>query len=132
MKGSDKRSMQKGITMIGFLLGLIVLGFFAYLAMRIVPMYIEYFGVVKAIKHVVAQPDIAHADDHKIRNYLSAEFDIGYVDSITAEKGVKIKRTQDGIELSVDYEVRKPFVSNLELLGHFQKTVSTAAGAANE
>jgi len=108
------------------------LGFFAYLAMRIVPMYIEYFSVVKSIKHIVSQPDIVHADEFKIRDLLSREFDIGYVTAIEP-KDVKIKRLKDGIQLSIDYEVRKPFVSNIELLGHFQKTASSGpAGAADQ
>jgi hypothetical protein len=129
MKSTQKGTMQKGITMIGFVLMLIVLGFFAYLAMRIVPMYIEYFSVVKSIKHVAAQPDIARADERKVRDLLSREFDVGYVDSIEP-KNVKIKRLQNGVELSVDYEVRKPFASNIDLVGHFQKTASSGSASA--
>ncbi len=123
---------QKGITLIGFVLILVVMGFFAYLAMRIVPMYIEYFSVVKSIKHVVSQPGIGTADERKIRDLLSREFDIGYVDSIQ-DKDVKIKRLQNAIELSVDYEVRKHGAYNIDLVGHFQKTVSSSpeSGDAN-
>ena len=130
MKIAHSGAMQKGITLIGFVFILIVLGFFAYLAMRIVPMYIEYFSVVKSISHVVSQPGIATADEHKIRDLLSREFDIGYVSTIQ-DKDVKIKRTQDAIELSVDYEVRKPGAYNIDLVGHFQKTVTSGTGVAN-
>ncbi|MEO5595666.1 MAG: DUF4845 domain-containing protein [Lysobacteraceae bacterium] len=122
---------QRGITMIGFLLGLIVLGFFAYLGMRIVPMYIEYFSVVKSLKHVVAQPGIEKNDEYKIRDYLSREFDIGYVDSIQ-DKDVKIKRFQDHVTLTADYEVRKPFVKELFIVGHFNVTANSGAGAKDD
>ena len=30
----------------------------------------------------------------------------------------------NGMRLSVDYEVRKPVVSNIDLIGHFEKTVT--------
>jgi len=43
---------QSGITLIGFLILLIVVGFFAYAAMKLVPAYVEYFGVVKAMNTV--------------------------------------------------------------------------------
>ena len=131
MKIAHSGAMQKGITLIGFVFILIVMGFFAYLGMRIVPMYIEYFSVVKSISHVVSQPGIAHADEHKIRDLLSREFDIGYVDTIK-DKDVKIKRSQDAVELTVDYEVRKPGAYNIDLVGHFVKTVrSTGSGDAS-
>ncbi len=122
---------QRGITMIGFLFALIVLGFFAYLGMRIVPMYIEYFSVVKSLKHVVAQPGIEKMDERKIRDFLSREFDIGYVDSIT-DKDVKIKRLQDHITLTADYEVRKPFFDQVFFVGHFTSTAVSGAGAKDE
>jgi hypothetical protein len=131
MKIAHSGARQKGITLIGFVFILIVLGFFAYLGMRIVPMYIEYFSVVKSIKHVASQPGIGTADETKIRDLLSREFDIGYVDSIK-DKDVKIKRLQNAVELSVDYEVRKPGAYNIDLVGHFQKTVaSTGASDAS-
>ena len=50
------RNRSRGITLIGFVMLLAVLGFFAYLAMRLVPMYIEYMGVVKAMEQVRAEP----------------------------------------------------------------------------
>ena len=125
MNGKHTGGMQKGITLIGFIFVLIVMGFFAYLGMRIIPMYIEYFSVVKSIKHVASQPGIGTAGEHKIRDLLSREFDIGYVDSIQ-DKDVKIKQLQGAVELSVDYEVRKNGAYNIDLVGHFQKTVSSS------
>ena len=124
MKNAYNGAMQRGITLIGFVFVLIVLGFFAYLGMRIIPMYIEYFSVVKSIKHVASQPGIGTAGEHKIRDLLSREFDIGYVESIQ-DKDVKIKQMPGAVELSVDYEVRKHGASNIDLVGHFQKTVSS-------
>ena len=35
-----------GITLIGFVIVLVVLGFFGYVAMRLIPAYTEYYGVV--------------------------------------------------------------------------------------
>ena len=40
---------QYGITLIGFAMVLIVVGFFAYAAMKLIPVYTEYFGVVKSL-----------------------------------------------------------------------------------
>jgi hypothetical protein len=40
----------RGITLIGFAIMLCVAGFFAYLAMRLIPAYTEYYGVVKSME----------------------------------------------------------------------------------
>jgi hypothetical protein len=54
MKGNNMRSKQRGMTLIGFAIGLIVFCFFAYMGMVIGPAYSEYFGVKKAMNFVAA------------------------------------------------------------------------------
>lgn len=49
----------KGITLIGFVIVLVVAGFFAYTAMRLIPAYTEYFGVVKAMDQESKEPGAA-------------------------------------------------------------------------
>lgn len=51
---------QRGITMIGFLMVLVIVGFFAYAAMRLVPVYTEYFSVRKAMKSVAGEVGVAN------------------------------------------------------------------------
>ncbi len=118
------RRGQQGLTLIGFVMVLAVLGCVAYFAMRIIPMYTEYSSIVQAMEGVIKEPGIATADEHTIRDHISRHFEIGYVDTVDY-KDIKIKREQNGLTLSVVYEVRKPFVYNIFLVGHFEKTVST-------
>jgi len=118
------RRGQQGLTLMGFIVVLIVLGFFAYLAMRLIPMYTEYFQIVKAMDAVVKDPIAASADDHKVQDMISRHFEIGYVDSITP-KDIKMKHEQNGLTLSVSYEVRKPLFYNIFIVGHFEKVLST-------
>ncbi len=125
------RRTQQGLTLIGFIFVLILLGGVAYIAMRLIPMYSEYFSVVKAIKGVAGEPGILTMEDRKIRDLLSRRFDISYVDSIQP-KDVKIVRTQGSVKLSVDYEVRKLVAYNIDLIGHFQKTAGAGTGRAGD
>ena len=50
---SGKRA-QRGITLIGFILVLIVVCFFGYMGMVLGPSYNEYFSVKKAVNTVAA------------------------------------------------------------------------------
>jgi hypothetical protein len=124
------RRGHQGLTLIGFLMVLILLGIVAYLAMRLVPMYTEYFSVVNALKGVANEPGIESMDLDRIHNLLSRRFNISYIESID-HKDVKIVRDTNGMRLTVDYEVRKPVVANIDLIAHFQKTVNVGSKAAN-
>jgi hypothetical protein len=124
------RRGQQGLTLIGFIMVLIVLMIFGYFIMLIVPMYNEYFQIKKALVGVVKEPGIATADQYTIQDKISRHFEVGYVSSIQP-KDIKVKRDQQGLSLTADYEVRKQlFSSPLYLLGHFVDTESTNPGNA--
>ena len=117
------RRGQQGLTLIGFMMVLIVAGCVAYLAMRVVPMYLEYYQVVKAMEGAAQEPGIESMDPDRIHNLLGRRFNIGYVETIDS-KDVKIIRDTNGTRLTVAYDVRKPVVSNIDLIAHFEKTVN--------
>lgn len=121
---------QRGITMIGFAILLCVVGFFAYAAMQLIPAYSEYFGVVKSLKSLQAKPDIESKSIDEIRAVLQVEFDLQYV----SEKNVPLKSitliTQNGARsLRIAYDRDLPFLYNVDLLVHFDKTVDLTRGA---
>ena len=114
----------RGITLIGFLIGLCVLGFFAYLAMRLVPMYVEYFGVVKSMEMVRNEPNSAQKSIDQIRSDLSLKFNTQYVDDTSVPpSAISLKRESCGTTLRSAYEKRVPFLYNIDLVGKFDKSV---------
>lgn len=122
---------NRGITLIGFLILLCVAGFFAYLVMRLVPVYVEYFGVVKSMEMIKNEPGAAQKSLEEIRRELSVKFDTQYVDdaSIPAQ-GIQLKREGGSATLRIAYEKRVPFMYNIDLLISFDKSVNlTNAGS---
>lgn len=120
----------KGITLIGFVIVLCVLGFFAYLAMRLIPMYVEYFGVVKAMEQVRREPGAAQKSLDEIRRDLSVKFDAQYVDDASVPpSAIMLKREGGNSTLRIAYEKRVEFLYNIDLVAKFDKSVSlTGAG----
>lgn len=119
--------MQRGITFIGFLMVLVVVGFFAYAAMRLVPVYTEYFSVVKAMKAVAGEVGVANKQPGDIRVMLLRHFDISYVDSVRPND-IRISRDRNP-SINIRYEVRKPFVSNIDLVISFDHSETLNRGA---
>lgn len=112
---------QSGITLLGFIIVLAVVGLFAYVGMKLFPMYSEFYSVKSALKGLANEPGIANTDPAKIKDLLSRRFDISYVENLEPEN-VKITRVDSGWQMDVDYEVRKPLIANLDVVGKFQAT----------
>lgn len=114
-------STQRGITLIGFIIVLAVVGFFAYIAMRLVPVYTEYYSVVSAMKGVAEEPGVADLPPSRVRELLNRRFDISYVDNV-GPGDIHIVRNAQGYTLNVQYEVRRPLIYNLDLVARFDRT----------
>ena len=121
------KKTQAGMSLTGFLLGLALVGFVLYLGMKLIPMYQEYWSVKKALQSV-AQDDAVPADPVSVRQALAKYFDVGYVGSVKPES-IKVERVGDASMISVEYEVRRPFIHNLDIVGKFSASAEKHPGA---
>jgi hypothetical protein len=121
---------QKGITMLGFAMLLCIVGFFAYAAMKLVPAYTEYYGVVKSMKKLQTEPGIETATIDFIRQRINIQFDLQYVsDKDVPPSAMQLITANGQHSLRIAYDVDLPFIYNVDLLIHFDKTVDLAHGA---
>lgn len=121
---------QHGITLIGFAIVLVIVGFFAYAAMKLVPVYSEYFSVVKSLKSLQSDAGIQNMGIEEIRRKLEPIFDVQYVDENDVPLSSVTLITANGQHsLNVAYSVQKPFIYNIDLLVHFNYTVDLSNGA---
>jgi hypothetical protein len=121
---------QKGITMIGFVMLLGVLGFFAYGFMKLYPAYAEYFGVVKSMKAMQTESNIENATIDYIRQRLTLQYNIQYVDEKNVPPAAAQLITANGQHsLRIAYDRDIPFLYNVDLLVHFDHTVDLSHGA---
>jgi hypothetical protein len=122
---------QGGMTLIGFLIVLAVVGLFAYIGMKLFPMYSEYYAVKQALKGLAAEPGIANRDPAKIEDSFFRRLYISYAEDVKPEH-VKIKRIDAGWQMDVDYEVRKPLMYNLDVVGKFHATENMTRRGGDE
>lgn len=123
MKVVEGKRKQRGITLIGFIIVLVVAGFFAYMGMILGPTYSEYYGVVKAMKFVAAEANPDTADFETLRRGLDRQFNVGYVESVTGKDAKLIRDKTTGNTLSMTWEVRKPFIYNIDFVVKFSYSV---------
>ena len=120
-RGKAMKRTQSGMTLIGFVIVLAVVGLFAYIGMKLLPMYSEYYAVKQALKGLQDEPGIADRDPAKIQDLFFRRLYISYAENVKPEN-VDIKRIDNGWQMDVNYEVRKPIISNLDVVGKFSAT----------
>jgi len=121
------RRGQRGITLIGFIFVLIVAGFFAYLVMRLFPVYSEYFSLVRVMNETAAEANIGTKTPEQIKEMMDRKMYISYISSVT-KKDIQVGRENGIYKMRVHYEVRGPLLYNLEYIATFDKSVPLVNG----
>lgn len=107
---------QRGLSMVGFLFVAAVVMVVALLAFRMVPAYIEYYTVQRALENALADtndPTLAN-----VRRAMERKLDADYADAVTA-KDVDVVRSGNVVTASVSWEKKLPLVYNVSLLLEF-------------
>jgi Tfp pilus assembly major pilin PilA len=112
-------SKQRGMTLIGFLIVLAGALFVAYIAMKLVPIYLNHYSVVSSMKSLAAEPDAANMSEARLRDLLSRKFSTSYVKHVTA-RDIEIVRST-GVEVVAEYEVREDLIGNLDAVVTFKR-----------
>ena len=122
---------QKGITLMSFVIVLVVVGFFALVAMKLFPIYSEYYNLMGVMAEYAAQPNSASIPPAQMQSEMDRRFNIAYIESVESRTHMKIVRSGRTAQLNVAYEVRKPLFGNLDVVAKFDHTVDlngTASG----
>jgi Tfp pilus assembly protein PilE len=122
-------SKQRGITLIGFIMVMAVVGIFLFFGMRLFPVYAQHFSAVTDLKAACAESDASRATLQEMRNKLDRRFNISYVDNVDTGKDLKIVKQGDKKFLNIKYEVRKPLIYNLDFVAVFDVTEEMRGGA---
>ena len=114
-------SRQRGISVIGFMLILVAVGFISLIAIRVIPVYLNAFKVAQISKRIQGERSLIDGGIPAIRKTIERRMDIEQVSDVTM-KDVKIKKTTDGFHVLIAYEDRFPLLGNLEGIASFEWT----------
>jgi hypothetical protein len=120
---------QSGMTMLGFLITLSVIMFFLYTGMKVVPMYIEYYSVKKALAGMANEPGIGGKSKEQVHALFYRRLNMSYANGVKKD-ALKIESTDQGLMLTVAYEQRKQLIANLDVVGIFHAQQELKRGMA--
>lgn len=119
---------QGGMTLTSFLMVLAVVGFALYVGMKLFPMYQEFYAVKTSMKALANEP--GSSDPSKASEMFFKRMDMNYSDSVKRDN-IKFDRIEGGVRMVVSYEVRRPLVGNLDIVGNFENSQDLTGGDGN-
>jgi hypothetical protein len=110
------RLRQRGLSMISFLFTAAVLVTIALVGFRILPAYIEYYSVKKALELTLADDSVQNVT--QLRNAMGRRIDAQYIESVSAGD-VRLDKVGNGLLASVTWQRILPMVANASILLDF-------------
>ncbi len=112
---------QQGMTFIGLVLVVAAIVFLAMIGMKMVPAYIEFMGVQKAITRIAAEPGFNDMSKKEIMQAFDKAASATYVEVVKGSDLV-VENGDLGKVLSVEYQVVKPIAANVSVVMDFHAT----------
>lgn len=112
---------QAGATLLGYIILVAFVGVFAFGAIRLTPVYLNYMKVVGVVEGVYDEFDRQNPTRAAIRSSISRRFDVESVAIIT-HRDVTVTAVDGGFEVAAIYDHTAPFIGNISFTVHFNKT----------
>jgi ABC-type branched-subunit amino acid transport system substrate-binding protein len=112
---------ERGITILGFLFVSAVVIIFALVGFRVMPAYIEYFAVQKALQQ--ALDDSPDGNVAEVRRAFDRKTSAGYIESVRPND-VLVKRQSNQVTAEVSWQRVLPMIGNASILLDFDAAAS--------
>lgn len=121
----ELRSNQQGMSASGIVFVLALIAFFTLLTLRLAPLYYDNYKIGSHLEAVAQSADFQSMAPAEIRSTVLKRLRI---DNVTSIPGSDIKIVQDRDKKSMDlnYEVRVPFIANIDFVAKFENHVEVA------
>jgi hypothetical protein len=116
------RQHQHGMTFMGLLCILAMVGIIGYAGIRLVPVYLNYMKIVRTMESAAAEAKGDNPDPAAMRLSFNRHWAIEDI-TVVNEKDIEILKDDNGVTLHVAYDDAAPYFGNISLAVHFDKTV---------
>ena len=117
------RNRQTGMTAIGFILIIVVLGLIGFGVIQLVPVYLENMKIQQVLNQTKTSLDGQNSSPVDIRKALAKRANIEALYDVDPKKDFVIKRSPEGFSVTIDYARKKAYFYNVSLLAEFEHSV---------
>lgn len=109
---------QRGMTFMGLVLVIAGVVFVAVIGMKMIPAYLEFMSVKKAINIIETNPEFAQMTTKQVRETFDKTARIDNIQSITASELI-VSQGSTGPIVTAEYQVVVPLMGNVSALMDF-------------
>ena len=115
------RSDQRGMTTLGFIILAVFIGLFAFAAIRLTPVYLNYVKVAGVVEGVFEEFDGQNPSAAMIKNSIIRRFSVESV-SILEPRDISVKPEGNGFMVMAEYDHTVPYIANVSFTVHFKNS----------
>lgn len=112
---------QKGMGLLGWLILLTVVGFFASIIFKMFPHYMDNMALEKAIQSVETDKALGVTTVQDFRMHIVKSMQINSIRDLDLDKAMDVKIENNEFRVHLKYESREPIIQNLDLVARFDK-----------
>lgn len=117
---------QRGIGLLSLFVIISVCIFLGLFAFKVGPNYLENWTVSKIAKDVASDPVLLKQPRSKVYNYISQAYRTNNLWDLNPEETIKLKKDgKRGYIVTVQYEKRDRFFSNIDIVTSFDKEATS-------
>jgi len=117
---------QQGATLVSVVLFWGLISFFLYIAMCVIPLYLENYNVKSSLQNLQSDPAIFSPTTFEpkavIREGLNKRLRINNVKRVELDK-VEIETTAAGYRVKVKYDAQTHLFGNIDVVAHFNENL---------
>jgi type II secretory pathway pseudopilin PulG len=117
------RNKQQGMTLIGMIIMLTILGIIGFGVLQLVPVYLESMKIAQVLNQVKNDLEGQSATVADIRKSLGKRVDIEALYDVNYRTDFVITRTGNGLKVQMKYERKRPYFGNISLVADFDHSV---------
>lgn len=110
---------QRGMTGLGWMTVIFLICFFAFVGIKISPVYMENYSVKSIIKAVEQEPNLAKKSSGAVRTMIKKRLVINGIRDLKNEN-IIIKKFAGVLSVKIEYEVRRSLFGNLDVVMSFK------------
>jgi hypothetical protein len=121
-RGGRGRRRQRGMTFLGLLCIMVLVGIIGYAGMRLAPLYLNYMKVARTLDAAATEYKADSGDISGVNKSIDRHWEIEDITGVDS-KDVEVKKEDGGLILHVAYDDTAPYIANVSFSVHFDKTV---------
>jgi len=121
------RRKQSGLTAISWMVVLAYLALQGILALRIIPVYLNYNTLQSVMDKMVTDPELKGKGAKEISRIFRSRLKVNNLYTLSSSKDAfKFKKIEKGYNLAIKYEEKGPIFKNLNFVADFEYDVDIA------